>query len=320
MMAYCQNCGVQIPDGAKFCPNCGEDIGAGSSPKGSITFIRRPAVPAKAVPTRVTVDGALYGELMENEQVTVRLPYGTHTVKLKAAMNPALTQSVQVMSSNGVDFPFKISMSGKPVRLEEPAHAVEPGIASEKKKPKKKIGLIILGIIALLLILIIIIPSGNSGDEKSSEKPSSSIESPEPAFEPRTQTVGDWEVTVSDFSFEKSVSAGLVHSYTAEDGSHYCLIDVTAKNLGTESQTFLPVITWSGDTVAKLTWGKYEYKRSDLLFSNDTLSNETLNPLVSATGKIAFEVPDELIESDTPPVLVISDGDDLSSFELVKTN
>lgn len=36
-MAYCGNCGKEVPDGTKFCPNCGAQIGPVEAPKQEVT-------------------------------------------------------------------------------------------------------------------------------------------------------------------------------------------------------------------------------------------------------------------------------------------
>ena len=32
-MSFCINCGTQIPDGSRFCPNCGAPVGANPQPQ-----------------------------------------------------------------------------------------------------------------------------------------------------------------------------------------------------------------------------------------------------------------------------------------------
>ena len=32
-MSFCTNCGTQIPDGSRFCPNCGAPVGANPQPQ-----------------------------------------------------------------------------------------------------------------------------------------------------------------------------------------------------------------------------------------------------------------------------------------------
>lgn len=48
----------------------------------------------------------------------------------------------------------------------------------------------------------------------------------------------------------------------------------------------------------------------------DTLSSETLNPLVSTSGDIIFELPNEVVNSSTSPTLVFSARDETFECEL----
>ena len=46
-MAFCQNCGAELPDGAKFCPDCGapaEEVSRDAQPGDSVKFDRVLAV------------------------------------------------------------------------------------------------------------------------------------------------------------------------------------------------------------------------------------------------------------------------------------
>ena len=330
-MPFCQNCGAELPEGSNFCLKCGQAATNGNSRQeynynqGSITFIRKPCSVAKLMKTKVVVDGLEYGELKENEQLVVNLPYGVHSVTLKCAMNPALNVPVQIGSTNTVFFPFKISMSGKPARINEPVNTVNSnGVVTGGKPKKKKTGLIIFTIIAVFIIIGIIASSGDSTSSSTSTTKVTSTPkptaTPEPSFTAYTGTVGNWEITVNDFYYTENVSIGLLREYRAEEGSKYCIINLTVKNLGNQSATFLPYIAYGNDTVAKIIWQQYEYTRSELIWADDNLSSETLNPLVSTSGNIAFELPNNVIESDTPPVLVIRANGQAFECELVKSN
>lgn len=330
-MPYCQNCGSYVSEGTKFCASCGSSVVAKTpvvSTQGTLVFIRQPSSAAKAIKTKVIIDGLEYGQLKENERLEVSLPFGTHTVTLKCALNPALTQAVQIGSTNNVFFTFKIGMNGKPKRI---AESVGNSTASN---PKKRSTAGIIAIIAVVLLVIFIISRMNNEPDTNNTtttKTASSATTPRPTATPRptpaptpsfteyTDSAGIWEITVNDFSYKNSISVGLLREYRSEDGSKYCVINLTVKNIGKEAATFLPYISWGDEAVAKIKWKDYEYIRSELLFVNDTLSSETLNPLVSTTGDIVFELPDEIIESDTPPVLVITAGGKKFTCELVKT-
>ena len=151
---------------------------------------------------------------------------------------------------------------------------------------------------------------------KTTQKPTPT---PEPLFEIVSGTAGDWEITVTDFDYTQAISVGLLHEYRANEGSKYCTISLTVKNIGKKAQTFLPYISYGNSATAEIVWDGYEYIRSELIWSDkDMLSNESLNPLVSASGLIVFEVPDEMADSDIPPVLKITNNYQTFSCELVK--
>ena len=93
---------------------------------------------------------------------------------------------------------------------------------------------------------------------------------------------------------------------------------MTVKNIGTESDVFLPIVVYGDKTEVTLIWGDYTYKRSELLFSEDSLTSSSMNPLVTSSGQIAFEIPDEVVKSGVPPVLVFKAGEEVRSCELKK--
>ena len=142
---------------------------------------------------------------------------------------------------------------------------------------------------------------------------------PEPVFTSVTDTLANWEITVTDYNYVDSVSSGLLTEYRASDGSKYCVIDITAKNTGEKASTFLPVfIVDNQDSYAKLEWGDYEYTRSILDLAKENLLQEQLNPLVSANGQLFFEVPKEMEDSDDIPALIIRQGKNTFKCELKK--
>lgn len=127
-----------------------------------------------------------------------------------------------------------------------------------------------------------------------------------PLFEPIDIDISNWEITLTNFYFAESVEFGFLTEYRPGDGAKFAIVELTVKNIGTEPEVFLPIIAYGSDTVIKLECGDYTFTRSELLLSNDAISTEGLNPLVSASGIVCFEFPIELIDSDAPIELIIS--------------
>lgn len=333
-MAFCSKCGNELDERAAFCPRCGASVASRSDGStatkicaevGTLTFVRKPCAIGKLIKVKIKVDGQERGAVKENEELTIRLSYGVHHVEMQAGGNSKLSFPVDIgKESDDRPYAFRLSAMGKPEFL-----GVTPAIASEKGtysyQPKKKAHWLI-PVIVVLAILAAVAAFGSNSENKtdmgvlmaSNGEKVADTPRPKPSFMPITGEAGHWEITVSDFSYEDSMSAGLLHAYQAEDGSKYCIISVTVKNTGTQADTFLPLFATTNDTTAKIKWNGYEYTRSELVWSKDNLSMETLNPLVSTSGQLAFELPDEAIESEEVPVLVFSVGKSSFDCELVK--
>lgn len=324
---YCKQCGKEIADDSVFCRYCGErfqESHEGKNQVGSITFYREKAASAALASAKISIDGKPYCELKNNERYTATLPHGTHTVDIKIAMNPTTTYTVFISSANpNPFFSFKVDMSGKAAVIGD-----SKDIVPTKKKAKNPAASI-LGVVILFVAIFVIISLGKSTKSNSSSDLSNTTkadtatvsnlnETNKPSFTPVSGTVGNWEIKINDFSYSDSVSVGVLHEYEAKENSKYCIVSITVKNIGKEAATFLPIVYYGDTTTAKIKWNDLEYTRSNLVFSKDNLSSEDLNPLVSTNGNIAFELPNEVIESNTPPIIVFSYGSESLSFELIK--
>ncbi len=326
---YCKSCGKEIADNSAFCQYCGASIQQSTVPayqptnqNGTITFYREKSAVAKLMSAKILIDGKTYGDIKENERCSATLPYGAYDVEIKVAMNPSASFTCILSPSNpNPFFAFKVDMTGKAAISGEQNKEIVP---TKSKKTKKHGGLLALIVIVLLAVILINLGKNSNGNTSNSSKTSTtdssagSASEKEQVFKPVSGTVGDWDIKVNEFTYSESVSVGLLHEYKAEDNCKYCVVNLTVKNNGKEAATFLPIITYGDATTAKVTWEDLEFVRSELVFSKDNLSTETLNPLVSTSGDIAFELPDDVIESDTPPTLIISNGYDTFSCELTK--
>lgn len=320
-MPYCPQCGCAIEESHKFCPNCGTAVNSGfQTVFGKVVFKRQACAVAKLVKTRVSVDGQVIVELKEEEEYQYSLPAGQHEIEIQLkTSNQVFRKQINVEPDPSIwEFPFKIGVSGKAVFCgkDQPNHTEK--MQSKKKKSSHRGGWIFLSLLFLLLIPLAADPKDGTSIPQSTQP----IQTEEPVetvgFETVAGTAGEWEVIVNDFYYCESIDAGLLHEYRAEDGSKYCVVNVTIKNIGTETATFLPYLSFDSDSRTRLLWDGYEYKRSEQLAAEDNLSNENLNPLVSKNGNIVFEVPNEMTVSAEAPVFYVTMGESAFSCELIK--
>lgn len=289
--------------------------------------LSRPGMNGPARIYKIQVDGFDAGKLGSKSTIDIPATEGTHTVafcwagKTERIINVTLDENNPLAEINvSLDMMGKLNLS----------LVIGMSTATPQQEPrKKKIGCFsVVGIVLSVILVIVVIAaigSVDSKDSQSSGKPSASsavttapTSTSQPVFEPVGGTVSNWEITVNGFEYKDNVSVGLLHQYSSSENAKYCLVNVTVKNIGTESQTFLPYISFGNDPVAKVSWNGYEYTRSELLFANDMLSSEQLNPLVTATGDIVFDVPEDLINSDIPPTFIVNAGNETFSCELMK--
>lgn len=338
-MAFCKNCGADIGD-AKFCPHCGTAVegSSGSSTTNTIMFgrvnITRPSSANGAInPINVSIDGQNVRSLKNGEECSVDLPYGIHTLEVSALMNKSITGQVLLDGQHTTsDWTTKFGLNGLVLEQSNPYSG--SGYVSKPKKKNRGL-LIALGVIIGLFVIIMAIggssrsnkstqPADNNGTQSANsnsdgtKKASANTTEVRPAFKPVKGTLNNWEIIVNDFDYKKTISTGLITGYTASDGCQYCVVSLTVKNIGTESDVFLPIVVYGDKTEVTLIWGDYTYKRSELLFSEDSLTSSSMNPLVTSSGQIAFEIPDEVVKSGVPPVLVFKAGEEVRSCELKK--
>lgn len=154
-----------------------------------------------------------------------------------------------------------------------------------------------------------------------SPKLSDSIQAPEsdsPSPEPDdadtyvlgdTITLGNWEITVTDFSFKAELESDYsTITYPAGEGNQYGVAYVTVTNTGTEADNFLPTYSFSSkDVRAKIYYqDEYEYSGTIILGYSKDLHDSHMNPLTEKTGILAFSVPDSVADDDGKLVLTFS--------------
>ena len=129
-------------------------------------------------------------------------------------------------------------------------------------------------------------------------------------------TIGNWQVVVTGSETAKRVDEDMMY-FEASEGNQYIMIDVTVENTGKQAASFLSMVTLDGDPYAKLIYGDgYEYKPTGLMGSDKELQDTPVNPLEKKDGRITFEVPDTVAESDEPLTLTITNGTDTLGYAI----
>lgn len=129
-------------------------------------------------------------------------------------------------------------------------------------------------------------------------------------------TLGDWEITLDSFKVTAEIQ-NTFGSFSADEGNKFVVTTLTVKNNGTQSDTFMSSFpVGNKDVVSKIFYkGTYEFSGSNLLGHKEDLHNQSLNPLSSLTGIMAYEVADEAAESDEL-VLTLTLGDESVTYAL----
>ena len=131
-----------------------------------------------------------------------------------------------------------------------------------------------------------------------------------------TGTIDNWQVTATGSETAKRVDEDMMY-FEASEGNQYIMIDVTVENTGKQAASFLSMVTLDGDPDAKLIYRDgYEYKPAGLMGSEKELQDTPVNPLEKKDGRITFEVPDTVVESDEPLTLTITNGTDTLNYAI----
>lgn len=343
-MSHCIYCGAELKPGAKYCPECGAEVTDNSSSTvstSSVTLERLKSSTANHLKARISINGKRFGELGVGDSLRINLAAGINTIEIRVGGNKPLSMNINTIPGNQ-DIYFKVNSMGTPVICEDDGTKMNSSAYEENIKVKKNTGRVIGTILLIPVILIsafIILgvifsdsDSENSASKSTQSEPvqeSTEIadtpvqETPqtptEPVFSPQTYTAGNWEITINDFQYKDSISSGLLTEYQAEENSKFCVVNLTVKNIGNEMDVFLPLVSFGDETSARINWNGYAYTPSvDVLNPNGSLFSETLNPLVSTSGDLIFEIPNEVIDSDTAPVLEINDAGSTMRCELTK--
>ncbi len=132
--------------------------------------------------------------------------------------------------------------------------------------------------------------------------------------------IGGWEITYRSSQAVKSFDEGMFR-YTADDGCQYVRAEFSVKNLGSEENTFLPMIYQvAEDPVVKIADAEREtvFECVDALNDSRCLNSTSLEPGESKDGELIFQVSDEALAKDDPLYVVVSMGRQEAAYRLNK--
>lgn len=179
----------------------------------------------------------------------------------------------------------------------------------------------VIAICAVLATALVGCGSVTNGEAESTNTPqavSSAVQSKSNATLNigSTGVLGDWEITLDKVEFLDSIP-NTYGSFSPENGNKYGVVTLTIKNNGKVSSEFLPMVVYGDKISAKIIYdGQYKYSATYLIGHSEDLHNKTLNPLSSATGIVAFDVPTSVVDGTQPKVLRIEAGAKKLEFNL----
>lgn len=127
----------------------------------------------------------------------------------------------------------------------------------------------------------------------------------------------NWQITVKNISFKDELTFSSSISYKPESNKKYAVIEITVKNTGSTSATFLPMITISGGITAKILYDNTN-ELSAAIFSGQTesLVDKEIASLQTVNGILAYPMSAEQINSGKPIQLKIRNSLNYILFDL----
>lgn len=123
-----------------------------------------------------------------------------------------------------------------------------------------------------------------------------------------TSSLDDWSITVTSVELVDSIPDGY-GSFSPDSGNKYLITSLTITNNGKSAETFLPSFAMGTDVQAKILYDDgYEFSATHLLGYSKGLHDQSLNPLSSKDGDIAFEIPDSVANATDELILHLKAG------------
>ncbi len=144
-----------------------------------------------------------------------------------------------------------------------------------------------------------------------------------------TATIGGWEITVTSVEYAPeltpiSQSPSFKHTISASEGNQFVIVNAQIKNTSEDLDIFLPDSSFTEYTKETLIYdGKYNYNgrsTEGTMGTYNSLINEVVSPLETKTGYIAFDVPNEVAESEKPLQLKIEHKKNSDTLDSVTFN
>ena len=140
-----------------------------------------------------------------------------------------------------------------------------------------------------------------------------------------TATIGSWEITVTSVEYAPELTpisqSSMAVPIPASDGNQFAIVNVQVKNISEDLESFLPSTSFVEHTEETLIYdGKYNYNgrsTEGLISTFNSLVDKVVSPLETKTGYIAFDVPNEVAESEKPLQLKIEQKKDYKTLDSV---
>ena len=124
---YCQHCGTKLPDGAKFCVECGErtmwnerELDFDES-EGTLSITRNSNSWNEEVAVQIWIDGVYEHDIFDGETIEISLPVGEYTVSLRQRGYELLSRLVDIQKGSSESIRFKVT---------QPTHKAEKNVSS----------------------------------------------------------------------------------------------------------------------------------------------------------------------------------------------
>ena len=131
-----------------------------------------------------------------------------------------------------------------------------------------------------------------------------------------TVELNDWSIELTAFEFADKIDGDFNMYVSPDEGCKFGVAHLSITNNAKEAANFLPTLSLSGDVRARVLCGEYEFSPTNLLSIGDDLHDETLNPLVTVSGIIAFNVPDSVVDGADPLILALEESGETLEFTL----
>lgn len=148
-------------------------------------------------------------------------------------------------------------------------------------------------------------PTSSAEDTSSKDESTNS--------EANTFKVGDtvktdkWEITVKSITSTDEIRIDY-GAYHPDEGEKFVLIELSAKNISKNSETFLPAFVSSKDIKVTLTYQDYNFIASTVPGYKEDLLGTSLNPLSEKTGIVVFKIASDVADKTSELKVVFTEN------------